>query len=84
MDGDVDLIAQHRLLDLLDEQSLPPHHGQGDIEDLVPLGLDLGQGDLHPRVALFQLPLDPVGLPESQLTGAGSDTQQLFAHGLNP
>ena len=43
MDGDIDLPAQHGFFDFLDEQAFAANHGQGHVEDLVALGLDLGQ-----------------------------------------
>jgi hypothetical protein len=80
MHGDVDFAAQHRFLDLLDEEPLAADHRQRDIEDLVTLGLDLGQGDLNFGVALFQFAFDPVGLPQGQLARPGADPQLFFGH----
>ena len=80
MDGNIDLVTEHRFFDLFDEEPLAADHRQRHIEDLVADRLDLGQGDFHLRITLVEFGLNPVGLPESELTGAGTDTQEFSCH----
>ena len=82
MHGQVGGTVQQGFLDLLDEQALAAHLGQGDIQDDVTAGLDDAQADVQARFQGLQAGFDVFGLPEGQLTAAGGD-DEIFAHGVS-
>jgi len=75
MDGQVGPSGQDGLLDLLDEEALPAHLGQGNILDLVASGFYGQQLDREIRLGLDQPAADPVRLDQGQLGAPGGDGQ---------
>jgi hypothetical protein len=73
MDGDVDLIRQHRLLDFLNEEPLAADLCQRDIKDLVSRCLYFGERCSHAGIFFFDLRFHPFCLPERQRAASGAD-----------
>ena len=82
MHGQVGGTVQQGFLDLLDEQALAAHLGQGDIQDDVAAGLDDAQADVQAGFQGLKAGFDVFGLPKGQLTAAGGD-DEIFAHGVS-
>jgi len=80
VNSDINLSPQHGFLDLLDKEALAADLRQRDIEDFIADGLDLGQGDFHAGISFLQFGLNPIGLPEGQLTGASTDAKLFGCH----
>ena len=77
---DVGPVDQHLGLQFLGEQTLVADLGQGDIEDLVPLGGHGLDRDRQCGMGPGQFVSHPVGLDHGQLTAAGGDAQGGAGH----